>query len=41
MWAGIVGCEPVGLFKTEEDVKKNLNAYCKFLNQNFTEWLHD
>ena len=37
MWAGIVGCEPVTLFKVKEDVKMNLNAYCEFLIQNFTE----
>ena len=41
MRAGIICCESAGLFKGKEDVKMNLNAYCKFLNQNFTEWLHD
>ena len=39
MWVGIVGFESAELFKTKEDV--NMNAYCKFLNQHFTEWLHD
>ena len=36
MWAGIVGWEPVGRFKVREDMKINLKAYCKYLNQNFT-----
>ena len=33
--AGVVRCKPIGPSKDKEDMKMSLNAYFKFIEQNF------